>query len=85
MHSVCIFIYLSMYTVNLNRIETVLKCTPGCTWRQHSSTLGDRNRVNLKVYLEIAFQHTWRWRLCKLKDPLGGGDRANLEVYLEGP
>jgi len=78
MHLVCILgIYLSIYlfitvhTVDLGSLQTVLERTRGCTWRQHSSTLGDGDRVNSEVYLQMVLS------------ALGDGDRAKLEMHLE--
>jgi hypothetical protein len=51
----------------------VLERTREFTWRQHFRTLGDGDRVNLEVYLEMVLA------------ALGDGDRANLEEYLEVP
>jgi len=48
----------------------------------------DDNRVNSKILSEAAIERVsrcnWRLRLSGLRDALGGRDRANLEIHLQG-
>jgi len=58
-------------------LQMAIERTRRSTWRWQSSelrdALGDRDCVNLEVYLEMVLAALWR-------DALGGRDRVKLEV-----
>jgi len=39
--------------------------------------------IHLEAVIERVWKCTWRLRSTELRDALGGGDRASLEMHLE--
>jgi hypothetical protein len=85
LYSVCILIHVSLYvyiyvSINLHRVyldwlQAVLERNRRYAWKRRSSEVGDT--------LEAVITRTWRRYSSELRDAHGGGDRVNLEVYLE--